>query len=214
MSYQDENNKAKRVFKTFLAVVALVVLFALGWVSMKVADHASDKKTEELVAEAEASQKAEQEQIENIDGSSGSRKSDLGISNLPGESGLEVTMPEADFGSRVEGDITVGEDLQHRLMSNTGDLEYYVGVSSEQVDSESCYSTTKGYVVCDLGDGYHMILENHYQTVFAVAKTEGDFSDIEVRIFKESYPTATQVEGSGALEGLAVLTKNDPTDIS
>lgn len=235
MDQEASNKLTKRILIVIVGVLILSILAGLWFVSSRVTDTASQNREDKLVAEAkesakaaeeEASQEAEEAEAEepsqsndgsgDSEGSSASEESEG--SGLPGpvdEDKRSVTEETADFGSKVDGEVDYGQQINDRLLGNTGDLEYYVGVSSTMLTSmDDAYETSKGYIVFDLDNGYSMVLENYNQTVFAIAKQDGEFSGDQVSTFQEMFDTGQEVVGSGDLEGMSVLTKSDPTDLS
>lgn len=240
---EEEDGKvktAKIAAKVALGVLIVAVLVGMWFVASRVADHASQNREDKIVTQAEESASAQaEEEAKSASPGEGSASEDEEItqdeidsgeygvgSEVPGdtendvpapvpESEREVSEDAADFGEKVEGTPDFGGDLNARLYGNLGDLEYYVGVSSEPRDDlSSCYETTKGYVVCDLGNGYLMIMDTYTQAVFAIAKQDSDLTEEEVSMFQESFESAEQVVGAGAIEGLSVVTKSDPTDLT
>lgn len=232
MDQEASNKLTKRILIVIVAVLIVAILSGLWFVSSRVTDTANQNREDKLVAEAkesakaaeeEASQEAEEAEAEepsqSNDGSGDSEGSEESEgSGLPGpvdEDKRSVTEETADFGTKVDGEVDYGQQINDRLLGNTGDLEFYVGVSSTMLTSmDDAYETSKGYIVFDLDNGYTMVMENYNQTVFAIAKQDGEFSEDQVSTFQEMFDTGQEVVGSGDLEGMSVLTKSDPTDLS
>lgn len=232
MDQEASNKLTKRILIVIVAVLIVAILAGLWFVSSRVTDTANQNREDKLVAEAkesakaaeeEASQEAEEAEAEepsqSNDGSGDSEGSEESEgSGLPGpvdEDKRSVTEDTADFGTKVDGEVDYGQQINDRLLGNTGDLEFYVGVSSTMLTSmDDAYETSKGYIVFDLDNGYTMVMENYNQTVFAIAKQDGEFSEDQVSTFQEMFDTGQEVVGSGDLEGMSVLTKSDPTDLS
>lgn len=234
MDQEASNKLTKRILVAIVAALIVAILAGLWFVSSKVTDTANQNREDKLVAEAKesakaaeekASQEAEEAEAEEPSQSNDGEGSDDSKdyeesegSGLPGpvdEDKRSVTEETADFGSKVDGEVDYGQQINDRLLGNTGDLEFYVGVSSTMLTSmDDAYETSKGYIVFDLDNGYTMVLENYNQTVFAIAKQDGEFSEDQVSTFQEMFDTGQEVVGSGDLEGMSVLTKSDPTDLS
>lgn len=235
MDQEASNKLTKRILIVIVAVLIVAILSGLWFVSSRVTDTANQNREDKLVAEAkesakaaeeEASQEAEETEAEepsqSNDGSGDSEGSEESEesegSGLPGpvdEDKRSVTEETSDFGTKVDGEVDYGQQINDRLLGNTGDLEFYVGVSSTMLTSmDDAYETSKGYIVFDLDNGYTMVMENYNQTVFAIAKQDGEFSEDQVSTFQEMFDTGQEVVGSGDLEGMSVLTKSDPTDLS
>lgn len=234
MDQEASNKLTKRILVAIVAALIVAILAGLWFVSSRVTDTASQNREDKLVAEAKesakaaeekASQEAEEAEAEEPSQSNDGEGSDDSKdyeesegSGLPGpvdEDKRSVTEETADFGSKVDGEVDYGQQINDRLLGNTGDLEFYVGVSSTMLTSmDDAYETSKGYIVFDLDNGYTMVLENYNQTVFAIAKQDGEFSEDQVSTFQEMFDTGQEVVGSGDLEGMSVLTKSDPTDLS
>lgn len=238
MDQEASNKLTKRILVAIVAALIVAILAGLWFVSSKVTDTANQNREDKLVAEAkesakaaeeeasqEASQEAEETEVQEPSQSNDGEGSDDSKdyeesegSGLPGpvdEDKRSVTEETADFGSKVDGEVDYGQQINDRLLGNTGDLEFYVGVSSTMLTSmDDAYETSKGYIVFDLDNGYTMVLENYNQTVFAIAKQDGEFSEDQVSTFQEMFDTGQEVVGSGDLEGMSVLTKSDPTDLS
>lgn len=234
MDQEASNKLTKRILVAIVAALIVAILAGLWFVSSKVTDTANQSREDKLVAEAkesakaaeeEASQEAEETEVQEPSQSNDGEGSDDSEdyeesegSGLPGpvdEDKRSVTEETADFGSKVDGEVDYGQQINDRLLGNTGDLEFYVGVSSTMLTSmDDAYETSKGYIVFDLDNGYTMVLENYNQTVFAIAKQGGEFSEDQVSTFQEMFDTGQEVVGSGDLEGMSVLTKSDPTDLS
>lgn len=233
MEEEGKVKTARKVLFGAVAVIVLAVMAGLWFLSSNIADTANQNREDKEVSEARKSAEAaeseaakaaetdsdfsDQQPGVDVTENPGSDEEDTDVPNVKApvdQDKREVTVPTADFGSKTK-DPKQGGMADERTLANTGDLESYIGVKSTmQTDYSNCYGTSKGYTVCDLKNGYVMVVENYNQTVFAIGKKDGDLSSDQVSMFKETFESAEKVEGSGPLDGVSLVVKSDPTDIS
>ena len=195
----------RRGVRIVFAIVILIILAGLVHLSMGIARMGANRVVD-------SSSKAEPTVSASANPSPSATPSGFGVAgegtpgSVPGapvDGGLEG-IDTADFGEVNPGGLAPDDKRLMHATQNAELLQDFTGTALPRPAEETiCDITTKGYILCSNGD-YVVITEPYYSRLNAVAKT-GDFTDSEIKTFKEEYPEAKVLQGIGLLEGKNVL---------
>lgn len=132
------------------------------------------------------------------------------------QDGGDIPKDGADFGTKTVTAPDFGsEDKNAPYMNSWMDMPNLIGVTVDPMTNMStCYETSKGYIICDLSQGYSIILDTYYGGIFGIASKSAPFTDDQIAMFRETFPEATTVPGLNTLSGSSVLLRGQINDLS